>query len=246
MSTIKSEYISHIDNTGTSNISLNSDGSTGVKGLSNGNSNVPIYRGSIDPAQTQSFYFSDNTANLYQFEPIPSWCNHVRYTVYTNLSTNSLSNGGFYLRYATGTDQYLSAGRGQYYVVGTSPTVGAPTPTSAAYNASDPLLLKSSSNQVAIFGFVLDLYFVDYYGSKISWARGQGSLLQDEKSFIVSYAQSPIVLPTNVDRMGAILYGGSVTGAQGEYNEAWVSQTFMTDGPVQEADIGITPTPILP
>ena len=210
-----------------------------VPSLSSPSGNLPIQRASIADSQVQSFYFSDNTANLYRFEPIPSWCKHVRYTVYTNLSQNSTSNGGFYLRYATSTGEYLDPTNsiGQLWSAG--PSSGGVT-----QNANDPLVLKANPTYSYTYGFVHDLYFADYHNTKISWARGLGSLRFNQESWLISYSQNPIVLPANVDRVGAILFGGSVTGSPGQFNEAWVSQTFMTDGPVQEADMGITPTPI--
>lgn len=249
MSTIKSEYISHIDNTGTPNITMNDDGSTGVKGLSNGDNNLPIHRGSIDPAQVQSFQVQDNDANnWYPFNPIPTWCSHVRYDINLVLSTNALTEGGLYFRWGSAAGPLLA---GEVSAGGEDTSVLENGPGIILYR--DPLLLRGNASQIVYYDYVMDFYF---YNRGIGggddffcYGIGRGAQTPYPAAANVSNARMTLqhIIPQSPntiqpDRMGVLFFGGAVSEGQ---NIASIKQTFMTDGPVGfSADLGPTPTPI--
>ncbi len=227
MSTIKSENISHLDNTGTPNISLSSDGST------------KIVRPTIDDSQVQSFVVTnENTANWYPFNPIPAWCHHVRYDIYTGLSTRSEDNHGFYLRWGNATTSIL----------GTDITPGV-TEVSVLSTAGievtskDPLFIRGSTNGQIFYRYVFDLYINQSHNSSdlIYSGIGSGSMFGASATAEIS---SSVLKPlshanatTAPDRLGVLLFGGTAAN-----NFCQVKQTFMTDG--LPDTYGPTPTAI--
>ncbi len=221
-----------------------------VPSLSNVSGNLPIQRASIADSQTHSFQFSDTTSNWYTFNPIPDWCNHVRYNISVVLSANAnTTNGGFYLRLGDAAGQLLQP---DYSGSGLSASVLRNGGAEVRY--ADPLFLVASSTVTVYYDYVMDFYI---YNRGINsgegfymYGRGNGS--QTLSSPIQAVTSQAAMIVQNIipsagktrmpDRMGCLLFGGSTAGGA---NSAQVQQTFLTDGPVgAQADLGPTPTPI--
>jgi hypothetical protein len=218
-------------------VKLTGDTMTGglsLPSLTNGNNNLPIYRGSIDPSQTQSFILQNAASqSWYPFNPIPDWCKHVQYKIYVILNPEAVTaNQGLYLRYGDASGpKLITAYTG----------CGMLTNGSSSVTFNDPLVLVGTATGQVIYAYTLDLYITDYsaVAEKVWWTTGIGGL-SNGVGGTSSYAMHPIIVPANIDRLGVLLFGNASAS-----NNAWVSQTFMTEGFTQLADFGPTPTPIL-
>jgi hypothetical protein len=108
--------------------------------------------------------------------------------------------------------------------------------SSVLYN--DVLVLTGDTAALLVYTYVHDLYIADY-DANMWWANGSGTIYTPGSAFTSSYALHPVVVPQNIDRLGLLLFGQAAPTDQ-----VWAYQTFMTDGFVQAADFGPTPTPI--
>jgi hypothetical protein len=253
MSELKTTSLSHKDNsTGTPNITMYPDGSTGeliVPSLSSPSGNLPIQRASVADSQVQSFQFQDDTTAWYPFNPIPTWCNHVRYNISTVLSPNSTPSGGLYLRWGSASGPLL-----QDQVSSTGLNASTLENGIGTITYADPLLLAAAPTEVNYYDYVMDFYFYNrgITTSDDFFCFGRGSGVGIGTTTLTATVSSAAMAVQNItpqapntiqaDRMGLLFFGGTTTAGQ---NSAQVKQTFMTDGPVGfSADLGPTPTPI--
>jgi hypothetical protein len=220
-----------------------------VPSLSSDSGNLPIQRASVADSQVQSFKLQDDTADWYPFNPIPTWCNHIRYDIIVVLASNEFSNGGFYMRWGSAAGPLLPS---QVSLAGTQATVldnkGTLTYT------GDPLALFGKNTSQTYYSYVMDYYIYNrgVGGVPGFWCYGIGSggfniggpvQVEVSEARMITHHITPqapnTVMP---DRMGCLFYGGTAAGIQ---NEVQIKQTFLTDGPVGlPADLGPTPTPI--
>ena len=221
-----------------------------VPNLSSPSGNLPIQRASVADSQVQSFKIqSNNHLDWYPFNPIPTWCNHVRYNISVVLSTNTIGNGGLYLRWGSASGPLIQP---QVSVSGTNASILENGPGTIYY--SDPLVLAASPTVVVYYDYVMDFYFYnrgisggsDFYCYGIGRGAQTGNIsIQANVSNARMIVQHIIPQAPNTiqpDRMGLLFFGGTATGG---LNSAQVKQTLLTDGPVGfPADLGPTPTPI--
>ncbi|MGB9878790.1 MAG: hypothetical protein ACPLGZ_02285 [Candidatus Pelagibacter ubique] len=221
-----------------------------VPSLSSPSGNLPIQRASVADSQVQSFQVQDTVAgNWYPFNPIPTWCNHVRYDISVVLSANATTFGGLYLRWGSASGQLL-----QNQVSGSGANASTLENGAGIVYYADPLVLVASPSVVVYYDYTMDYYFYNrgLGGGSDFYCYGIGSGAQTGNSPIqanISNARMVVqhIIPQapntiQPDRMGALLFGGTATGG---LNVAKVKQTLMTDGPVGfPADLGPTPTPI--
>ena len=221
-----------------------------VPSLSGPSGNLPIQRASVADSQVQSFTFQDTAANnWYPFNPIPTWCNHIRYDISVILSVNGTSDGGFYLRWGSAAGQLL---QGQVSASGPNASTLQNGPGSIYY--ADPLLLAATAVSVIYYDYTMDFYIYNrgLLGGPEFYCYGIGSGAQTATSPIqanISNARMSVQqiipqAPNTImpDRMGVLIFGGSTATGQ---NRAQVKQTFLTDGPTGSlAELGPTPTPI--
>ena len=221
-----------------------------VPSLSSPSGNLPIQRASVADSQVQSFQVQDDDfTNWYPFNPIPTWCNHVRYNISVALSTNQTTSGGFYFRWGSAAGPLLA---NEVSNAGSKATV-LDYESTILYSA-EPLVVHANTLTTLYYDSVMDFYIYNRGINSVPgfycYGRGKGSFnnltpLQAqvaEVGMAVQHItpQSPnTVMP---DRLGCLFFGGTASGV---LNYAQVKQTFMTDGPVGlQADLGPTPTPI--
>jgi hypothetical protein len=221
-----------------------------VPSLSSPSGNLPIERASVADSQVQSFQFQSDTADWYPFDPIPTWCNHIRYNISALLSVTSTSLGGFYLRMGTAAGPLVAS-----QVSNSATTEGTVMDNSGnlLYTA-EPFAMFASTLSQRYIDYVMDFYIYNrgIGGGSDFYMYGIGSGVYATYPVQAKASQTRMYLqhitpqaPNTVmpDRFGCLLYGGNASGSQ---NIVQIKQTFLTDGPVGAvADLGPTPTPVL-
>jgi hypothetical protein len=221
-----------------------------VPSLSSPSGNLPIERASIADSQVQSFGFQDDTANWYPLDPIPTWCNHIRYDISLAMNTATVTSSGFYLRWGTAAGPLLF---NEVSAAGNNSTV-IDNAGNLLYTG-DPFAIFASTLEQRFTNYVVDFYIYNrgIGGGSDFYCYGVGSGVYatppPRQAQVTSHRmyvqhitpQAPFtVMP---DRMGCIMYGGTVSASM---NKAQIKQTFLTDGPVGAvADLGPVPTPIV-